>query len=306
MYNAELKERYIIEKEATAILPNNYLRCNFEKVSGFERSYDRDLCNWTKMEIMEFYKYLGTASVSTLVVMNSAFSQYSQWCNQNNLVKDHQNHFSEITAEMLHHCINIGLAKQLIIVRQQLITEIRSLPNPSDQFALLALFEGIKGKDFCEILNIKTKDISDGHIKLCTGRVVRISKELENIALESASTYDYYTLGDKGKVIPFIGDADSVIKDYPNVTEGTSDFIKGRRIYNKLNRAIDYLGLSSNITANALYESGRIWFIKQELEKYNMNLEEYLKSKNRKDMENQYNSIHSINSYILKYGSYFE
>ena len=95
MYNEERKRRFISEHNVEVTLPNNYLECQFNKISNVEETLNKDLCNFTFYEITEYYKLLNLTSTVSLSVMNSQFSLYTQWCLQQNLVDDGQNHFLE-------------------------------------------------------------------------------------------------------------------------------------------------------------------------------------------------------------------
>ena len=84
MFNEKLKNIYIKEKSESVTLPSNYLECQFNKVEKMEEESNKDVCNFTAYEIIEYYKTLNIAALESLAVMNSHFSMYTQWCLQNN------------------------------------------------------------------------------------------------------------------------------------------------------------------------------------------------------------------------------
>ena len=56
MYNAEVKFRFIEEKEAETTLPNNYLNRLFNRTEIYEDQLGKDVCNFTFNEIVDMYK----------------------------------------------------------------------------------------------------------------------------------------------------------------------------------------------------------------------------------------------------------
>ena len=95
MYNDTIKTRYIQEKSSTTNMPNGYLARMFNKTDSFESKLDKDISNFTVYEIEDLYKTLNIKSVEYLTVLHSHLSLYTQWCMQQNLVLDCQNHFAE-------------------------------------------------------------------------------------------------------------------------------------------------------------------------------------------------------------------
>ena len=236
MYNAEYKERFISDREAEAILSKGYLECQFEKVSSMEERLEKDVSNFTFYEIIEYYKLINTHSMNVLQVLNSQFSLYTQWCLQNNLVNDGQNHFLEMRLEDYDKCVNKVLFNLKVVDKNTVLNWVGQLQNPRDQFILLGLFEGIKGKDFCELANLKPEDVNGNIVKLCTGRTIEISNKLKHIIEECVEEAVYYSAtGDRKKTMPLI-DRGYIIKDYPNTKDDVSEFQRGRQIYNSTQR----------------------------------------------------------------------
>ena len=56
MYNEEIKNRYIVEKENEVVLPNNYLVLQFNYIEEMEKELNKDVSNFTAYEIIEYYK----------------------------------------------------------------------------------------------------------------------------------------------------------------------------------------------------------------------------------------------------------
>ena len=303
-YNPELKIQYIEEKSQEVIIPNNYLECQFNKTSKMEEELDKDLSNFTVYEIVEYYKLLNISSFDTLFVMNSQFSMYTQWCLQKSLVKDNQNHFLEMTLEHLKDCLNKALFKMRFVTRERILNWVDELPNPKDQFVLLGLFEGLKGKDFCELSKLRPENIKGNIASLCTGREIKLSNRLLKIISDCVVEDKYYSItGNATKVMPLL-DKGFVVKDYPNARADVSDFQAGRKIYNSITRILNYFDVGNFMTANSVFESGKIDMIKERAKELGMSCRDYIYSNHIEEVEKKYNNKVVRSIFWLKYADY--
>lgn len=303
-YNTELKIQYIEEKSQEVIISSNYLECQFNKTCKMENELDKDLSNFTVYEIVEYYKMLNASSFDTLFVMNSQFSMYTQWCLQKSLVKDNQNHFLEMTLEHLKDCLNKALVGMKIVTRETILKWIDELPNPKDQFVLLGLFEGLKGKDFCELSKLRPENIKGNIATLCTGREIHLSNKLLKIISDCVTEDKYYSISGNGtKVMPLL-DKGFVIKDYPNARVDVSDFQAGRKIYNSITRILNYFDVGNFMTANSIFESGKIQMIKERAKELNMSCKDYIYSQYIEEVEKKYNNKIVRSIFWLKYADY--
>lgn len=304
MYNVEIKKRFINERTATVILPNGYLDLWFRKTAEFENANGKDVSNFTFYEILDMYKTFNVNSLGVLQVLNSQLSTYTQWCLQQNLVFDSQNHFLEFKKEILDSCINHIIIKKKIVSREQVLEWARQLKNPSDSFIFLALFEGIRGKNYCELAFLKISDFHDGKVKLNTGREIQISKELYNIALEANETLQYY--GVSNDLIYKLNPEDLIIKNYPNVQDVTDEVQAGIRISHKIKRNAKFLGVEHFLSSNALRESGKIDFIKTQSKELGIDAFEYVQQ-HKTEIEHQFDCrIPSAMAYYDKYKEYLD
>lgn len=300
LYNEEIKNQYIEERNREVILPENYLERQFRKCSDTERELDKDISNFTFYEIIEYYKLLNVPSLDSLTVMNSQFSLYTQWCLQNNLVKDNQNHFLEVNIDIMKQCINKALFNMKIISKDTILNWVDQLPNPKDQFVLLGLFEGIKGKDFCELLKLRPGDIHGNKAILCTGREIKISNRLVTIINDCIVETKYYSItGTNAKTMPLI-DRGYIIKDYPNARADITEFFAGRKIYNGIMRILNYFD-AGYMTANSVYESGKLDMIKIRSKELGVSTKEYIYSDTIKEVEKKYDFKIVRSTFWLKY-----
>ena len=303
-YNPELKMQYIEEKSNEVIISNNYLECQFNKTSKMEEELSKDLSNFTVYEITEYYKMLNISSFDTLFVMNSQFSMYTQWCLQKSLVKDNQNHFLEMTLEHLKNCLNKALVNMKIVTRETILNWVDQLPNPKDQFVLLGLFEGLKGKDFCELSKLRPEDIKGNIAMLCTEREIELSDRLLKIISDCVVEDKYYSISGNGtKVMPLV-DKGFVIKDYPNARGDVSDFQLGRKIYNSITRILNYFDVLNFMTANSIAESGKLHMIKERAKELGLSCKDYIYSNYIEEVEKKFNSKIVRSIFWLKYEDY--
>lgn len=306
MYNEELKKRYIKEKSEVVVLPSSYLSCQFNKIEKLETELNKDLAEFNTDEIMNYYKSLNISSLECLIVMNSHFSLYVQWCIQNGHAKNSQNYFLDMTMEQIKECLNKELLGKKIVTRKQVIEWCDSIPNPKDELVLLGLFEGIKGKDFSEFVNLRPEDINGNVVTLIGGRQIKISNKLLSYMEASMNENVYYSIsGGQTKNMPLV-DRGYVIKQYPNVQEGKSDFAKGRIIYNSITRSLNYVGAVDFVSANNIHESGKIHMIKERAKKLKMSPQEYVYSNRIREVEERFNCRIVRSTFWLKYEDYLK
>lgn len=290
MYNESIKKRYIDEKENSTNTPNGYLARMFDKTEHFEEMCNKDVCCFTVYEIMDFYKTINISSLESLVVLNSHLSLYTQWCLQQNLVPDCQNHFDEIDSDTLVKCINRATLDKSIITRKTLELWLGQLNNPSDAFVMYCLFEGIKGQNFCEIYNLKLSDFSGNKVKLCTGREMIVSDRLVELAKITDQTIEYHAVSKSNtKVYPLI-DEGYIIKKFHNSkdVEEVNEFQRGRRIYKILLRNFEFLEVADYMKPNSLVDSGKIDYINKRAKELEMSGIQFLESEYIDEIESKY------------------
>ena len=275
MYNENIKRRYIQEKESTTNTPKGYLERQFNKSENFEQRLEKDISNFTVYEIEDFYKTLNIKTVESLTVLNSHLSLYTQWCLQQNLVLDCQNHFAEIVNSSLVNYINTFALKKSIITREELYSWLDELINPSDAFIMLALFEGLEGENYCELVNLKMSDfdIENNKVHLCTGRELTVSSKLIALAKESNEKMEYIS-PNIGREFPFINE-DLIIKNYPNCRSDDA-YNRGKRIYSRVKRNFEAMGIDKYMKPRSLFDSGKIDYINTRSKELGITAKEFI------------------------------
>ena len=81
------------------------------------------------------------------------------------------------------------------INREQLMDAVGVLTNPQDQFILMAIYNGIAGKNnMSDLLSLKVKDVDfEKHIITVGDRIIPMDVEFEKITLETITEKFYYS-----------------------------------------------------------------------------------------------------------------
>ena len=284
MFNSEIKKRYIQYKESTTKV-NPYLFDNlFRTTEPFEVQYDKDVSNFTIEEIEDMLKVLNFYSINSLDVFKSNLAIYTDWCVNEYLVNDNQNHYREITYADLPRFYNSNVARKKVVTREQVLDCCRQVPNAMDAFIILGFFEGIGGHDHCDFFNLTGRDINldDKTINLANRGRLHVSLELCSFGIMAAEANEYYAMGEDATRTFKLEDSDKIIKDFPNVKPVVDEFRLGRRIYQKLKRALQYVDLEY-MTAKDLQNSGMIEMIIKRSKELGVTTDEYLKNAKLKE-----------------------
>lgn len=289
-YNESRKKEYLKwDSSRHTKRPAGSLERMFDRISRYEEQYERDVCDFSKTEIIKLYKSLNPSCISSLDVMHSNLRIYADWCLQNHLVEDNMNHFCEVERETFFGCINQARINLNTITYEEIQGFASDMYNASDAFLLLAMFEGIKGKDYCELLNVKLSDfdLTTHTVKLCTGRVLPVSDKLLGFATIGAEDKSYYSFGEHPRAISFVENDDTIIKSFNNVKDTVTERQKGRRIYARLNRISRFLGIDG-IRTNDIIRSGEIHFVNERCKELGISGHDYLFSDHVKELKERF------------------
>ena len=304
MYNQELKERYRIEKESYTTVSAYYFSSLFKKTQPFEEQLNKDISNFTTHEIINMYKTLAIMSLDTIVTMNSNLSMYTQWCIQENLVNDYQNHFLEIDRDMMATFVNKLAMDKKVVSRQQILDWCQQLPNPSDSFCLLGLFEGIRGGGYLELALAKMEDFNDNVFTAYNGREIKVSSTRIEYAEQSNETLDYQSITNTMTREVTLIENGRIVKDYPNVQRSESLVVLRRRIQSRLARIFDYMGILDYMNGNDIRMSGVVEMINTRSRELEISGKDYIYGIGIEEIKKQYDYKVVPSVYIDKFGEY--
>lgn len=232
MFNAAQKEDYLQQNEGRNVSLRNTAGSIFNSTEKYEEENNKDAAEWTVAEIISYYKSLATSSFVGLLNRHSQLRKYADWCLDNNMIKDSQNHYAEIDTPTLRGCLNVGLLKNGILTRKEMETEISQLLNPREQCLVYALFEGIQGREFSELTELNMDQVRGTTLSLAN-RKIKVHPKLIELMKESTDEYTYYTYGDKQRQYPFDTSDTNVFKKTYN-SKQDSQARKRQRLYSAL------------------------------------------------------------------------
>lgn len=106
------------------------------------------------------------------------------------------------------------------ISREELMEAVETLTNPQDRFILMAIYNGIAGKNnMSDLLGLKVKDVDfENHTITIGDRVVNMDSDFEKVTLDTIEENTYYLESDSkhtNKDVEFNPESPYVIKVRP-------------------------------------------------------------------------------------------
>lgn len=304
IYNKEIKERFL-DSINLEQYPVRWWERLFEKTYIFEQSKNKDLYSFTTPEILEFYKFLDVGTLSPLIIYNVNLTTYAQWALNENLILDGQNHFDILTNDILMTCVNKAKLEQSILSYDYFLDIINDkMVNYQDRFIFFCLWEGIKGKDYEDIVNMKLDDIDEKNriVALTSGRETYVSKEFVDIAKAADKQLEYTGLTDTGHTM-LLTPSPTIYKPKSN----SRGIDTNRSVYNTILRNIHSIPeLSTVVTAKTIRDSGMIYYLNKRADKLGVSVEELIYNlENCRDIIEKYGlNIRTRKRWLLQYSEF--
>lgn len=264
MYNPERKKSFIEAYESDRIVGSNYFQNLFSRTEPLEKEFKKDVCDFTKEEIIALFISFNSSYGSTNISIRSRLAKYTEFCCYNNLSKDNINHYYEITGDEVAGYANQFIKNKYYISKKKLDSYCNKLENACDCFVLYSLFEGIKGK-YCEEITdmvIGDLDIKNRIVTTVNDRKIKVSQEFINYAVKSNQEQEY-----SAPARPYLFHTSSlayILKNRLNI-ENESEDGKRRRILNKVSYIKNLLA-APEITVPHLVNSGFVYYFLQLIE----------------------------------------
>lgn len=298
-YNPERKQWFLKEKEKEGMqieYIKKFLQI-FKVVASYEHKFFKDVCEWTFYEIIEYYKMKNSSSLNTLMTNNTMLSRYVQFCQENDLIQDGQNHFLEVNISTLEDCLNKALIKKKILTREEVLDIVSMLDHQRDKFLVLGMFEFGNSNSYDVLTSSLTYNVH-GDTLYHKGKEYHLSNELVQIISECTNDEENLIYrgvrGDEKEVR--LQASDWIFKQFNNF-QGDEERI-GRNAYVRFSAIMLALGLK-HITSTNLVTSGKIHMIKERSKFYGISVKEYIFSDKVEEVLNQYN-IKSLSQNFYK------
>lgn len=283
-YKLEFLTDYVM-KEYNPSLFKQYITL-FRNSKEVEAYYKKDLYDFNEDEMKTLLKLFRTKTYNAITTKYSALKMYISYAKS----VGHKGIQTPPTslllkAKDLEELINdFGFASRYC-TRKSLENSLQMLINPSDKVIFMLLFEGVNGKAYSDIINLRSEDIDFDNNELTTqsGKVVKFSEFTKSLLMASIeeNVYYIYSKSDKGKERCY-----DLAKSPYIIRMRNPEPMKNSGIKTRLDMLKDYMD-TPLLTGKTVYQSG----VAEKVIKHEMELgveltptqiERYLKSINEK------------------------
>lgn len=157
-YNQEIKERFInsYKNDESRVAVSNMMK----KAAKTENVYNKDLYDMTLNEIDDVVSSLASSSQNAAYNKLLRIERYVDWAIKNGYRKSNINLLNSISGKREYAIKFVADRKNDFFTKDEIIDMMDSLVNDVDKAIFLGLFEGINGREFSELLNLKISDIT--------------------------------------------------------------------------------------------------------------------------------------------------
>jgi hypothetical protein len=158
---------------------NDYLK-NLQHFEKFENNpkFSTDLFNFNDDQLFEaIYSMFKGKSPKSVDTIMSSIKQYIEWALKNDLRKDRSDSYKDIIEKVTER-LSIENYKNKVknmLSYEQIVAIAGEYSLKQSSAALLLMFEGVEGKEDCELFKLEKDNIKGNVLSLCTGRKITVT-----------------------------------------------------------------------------------------------------------------------------------
>jgi len=274
MYAQERKEAFLqtIKKDSTRA---DY-KLLLEKCRNFEEALKKELAEFNVAEVTSLMKTLNPSTLGNARTYGRILSSYFSWAVTMNLRKF--NPLATVGREWWNQFADETVREYYSF--DEIMTLADFCENPQDAIPFYLLFEGVQGKEFSEIRNLKKQDVLSGSVLRLTARTnaqgepyhMAVHPRTIKAVEEAIKVKVYYKdNGDMDDSIPAniprtidLIDNDYVVRAVANRNKTYDAPAKKDLITHRIEQVRNRAGFEyRNLTAKDIVRSGMIYYAKE-------------------------------------------
>jgi len=295
MYNENQKLDYLNSSEYDDSTKQSIIAM-FKTSAIAEEKWDMDLCYFNRPQVIDLLKSYNSTSPDTLKVRCAYLANYYNWClHEKHYVNDATNYYdSSLSNEIIKNIMPAESLNQRYFKKHTMIKYLDSIYDVSNKFIAYGFYNGICGKNACELINLKMSDYDERtkKIKLITGREVIIDDLLYELMVKTNDQKVYYPNGIENSNIDYEMNNTFIPSEY--ILKRCSGGA-GEKIENRVNTPITFRTISSRmyyikrqtgnrfISMSVIYTNGLINYIKEQFANDGIDLKTALLQKDEND-----------------------
>lgn len=252
----------------------------FNHAVDFENKFSKDLSAFNQDEAKEYLCSFNCSNHDTLGAYASLIRKYNEYCMENKVPGASNEVWSKINLNFIKENCLADTEEVQYITPEMLDNVLEMLPNPCDQFLVLGLYEGLYGFNLEDIWKLSIDDIDENNktMSLPSGRTIKVSQKLIDLAKASNDTYTYESIaGEQTRKLELDKECPYVFKHRPNARTPYNSSSAMTRLTSRMVNIRNYTGLPW-VTVPKLNNSGLIEDIKALMKEKNVSLKELIYS----------------------------
>lgn len=285
MYQSEMKEGFIKDYLRSRVVSKTSLYSLFRKTELFEKQNNKDCSQFTEDEVIAMYSEFNSKSVQTLFNYNVILKAYCAW----------RRYYHKDQTTEAYECITTETIKQRVSIKankflsREDITDLEDqLLNYTDKAILEALWEGISGPNMTDLVSIQECMVIPGKkiLQFPDGRKIQLTTRLYNFLKKSFEEKQYLCYGDSLRITE-ITRVGKLYKERDNIRGKISEDKAFRWVYRKIQQFRKHAGIPG-LTMKNIHISGFYHYLCQGVQESGLDLKEFLRSNNGKQLAEKY------------------
>lgn len=305
MYTTELEvESFLEEYKRSKVIVETTVRAILNRALEFEQRFQKPFYEFAVDEILEMYKSAHAISDRSLQNTNLILKHSSRWMIDAKKLNT-KSVYEDITKELILGCVDTNRKKNMVLTKDELAEIQGELLNWTDKAILFLLFEGVGGYMLKELMFMDWGQVSRKDLKIYfrSGKTIDITAEEYELLRNAFQEEELISFGttnrvSKVKSLGIYKARFNSLSDNDDITNSGDVERRYRFCQRRLMLIAKDLGI--NITSGSIQESGFLHYIREGMQRNNLDFLQYIKTEECKLLARRYDLYTDLYMQIVK------
>jgi hypothetical protein len=297
-------ESFLSEYSRSRVIVESTVRASLNRALEFEKEFKKPFYEFNTDEILKMYKSIHAISDRSLLNVNLILKHAARWmANKKDL--SIQSAYEDITKELIQECVDADRKSSLILTKDELKNMQDGLLNWTDKAMLFLLFEGVGGHMLKELMFMDWEQVSRKDLKIYfrSGKIIDITAEEYELLRQAFQEDELISFGTTSRVskVKSLGVYKArfnSLSDNDNVSDSRDVERRYRFCQRRLMLISKDLGIT--ITSSSIQESGFLHYIKEGMQKNELDFLQFIKTEECKALARRYDLYTDLYVQVVK------